>query len=107
MSFISPKQLDDDPKLFLSIPHELHKMVIDFQDMILPGFKQKLIDQKIHCLECDGEDAFAVFNRVTGKTEEVVGYIGDKKNPESFRTEPIDEEVIEEITKILSETLDA
>ncbi len=87
MGFISPKQLNDDPKLWLSIPHKLHNGMLEFQERLFPGFTERLSEAKIHCLSCEGEEPFEVIIIDGGKPGTCTGYIGDKNNVELLRVD--------------------
>jgi len=85
MGFISPKQLNDDPKLWLSIPHVLHDVLSKLQERMFPGFAQRLIGAKVHCLQCENEEPFEVITISNGEPGVCTGYIGDKGNVELLR----------------------
>lgn len=76
MGLISPKQLNDDPKLWLSVPHELHESLGKLQETMFPGFKQKLVDENVHCLECEGYKPFEVITVDTLERQMCTGYLG-------------------------------
>jgi len=73
MGLISPQELNDDPKLWLSVPHELHESVGKLMEILFPGFAEKLTN--IHCLECDGKKPFEVITKDTFEIKLCTGYI--------------------------------
>ncbi len=82
MGFMSPQQLNDDPKRWLSVPHELHDSLSKLQERMFPGFAQCLVEAKVHCLQCEGEKPFEVTVIENGKPGVCTGYIGDGGNVE-------------------------
>ena len=56
MVWMSPKELYDDPKRFLSIPHPLHESILKLMKVLFPDFSL----DGVHCLECEGEEPFEV-----------------------------------------------
>ena len=82
MGWMSPKQLDDDPRRWLNIPHELHESLLGLMEKLFPGFKKKLEEHKVHCLECEGIKPFEVITKNTLKRATCDGYIGDPSNIE-------------------------
>lgn len=83
--FISPQQLNDEPSRWLSVPHIMHESLGKFQELMFPGFKQKLVDENIHCLECEGEKPFEVITTDTLEEKLCTGYIGVPGNVELLR----------------------
>lgn len=86
MGWMSPNDLNDNPKRFLDIPHEMHKVLLEFQEKLFPGFKARLEKQKVHCLECEGEKPFEVVVIATSEETICDGYIGDKGSVEFLHT---------------------
>ena len=82
MGFISPQELYDDPKKWLSVPHELHDSVRKLMDKVFPepSFSQKLIEEHVHCLECDGLKPFEVITTDTLEVKLCTGYVGEPGN---------------------------
>ena len=78
MGFMSPQQLNDDPKQWLNVPHELHDSLSGLQEKFFPGFAKKLTEAKVHCLECENEKPFEVIRVDSGTPGICTGYIGDK-----------------------------
>ena len=74
MGFISPNELNRDPKLWLGVPHELHDSLSKLMEILFPGFQEKLED--IHCLECEGEKPFEVITKDTLQRKLCVGFVG-------------------------------
>lgn len=93
MGWMSPTELNNDPKRWLDVPHDLHENLISLLEMMFPGFKQKLVDGNVHCLECDGEKPFKVITLDTFETKMVVGYIGIKGKVELLSCHKIEESV--------------
>jgi len=90
--FISLQTLYDDPKRWLSVPHERHESLGKLMELTFPGFGGKLKDAKIHCLECEGEKPFLVIIRDTWKEALCTGFVGDKSSVELFSTAEIKKE---------------
>ena len=82
MGWMSPKQLNEDPKRWLDTPHESHEPLLEFMEVLYPGFKEKLRSSSVHCLECEGEKPFEVVTRDTLETKLCTGYIGEPGNVE-------------------------
>jgi hypothetical protein len=82
MGFMSPRELNDDPRRWLDIPHEFHETLLSLQEKLFPGFKKKLEEQKVHCLECEGVAPFDVIVKDTLEPAICNGYIGDPDNIE-------------------------
>lgn len=80
MGLISPNQLNEDPKLWLNVPHELHDSLGKLMERLFPGFHEKLED--IHCLECEGLRPFKVVTKDTLETKLCVGYVGKPEKVE-------------------------
>ena len=80
MGWMSPQDLDDDPKRFLDTPHDLHEDLLEFQEKLFPGFKKKLMEAKVHCLLCEGLETFEVILKDTGEKRVCDGYVGDADN---------------------------
>ena len=86
MGWMSPKELNDNPRRWLDIPHHLHKVLADFQENLFPGFKEKLKEHKVHCLLCEGKEPFDVIIKDTLKRTKCDGYIGDEGAVELLHT---------------------
>lgn len=84
MDYMSPQELNDDPKRWLDVPHELHESILQLQEKLFPGFTQKLKDANVHCLLCEGRSTFEVYVKPTGKRQICDGYVGDTSKPENF-----------------------
>ena len=84
MGWMSPKELNDDPKRFLDTPHNLHESLLSLQEKLFPGFRDKLKEQKVHCLQCEGLGDFEVIIKDTCQPAICDGYIGDPGNIESL-----------------------
>jgi len=82
--FMSPKNLNDDPKRWLDVPHELHDSLLKFQENLFPGFTQKLNDAQVHCFQCEGKEPFSVITKDAGKLQTCDGYIGDINDSENL-----------------------
>ena len=80
MHMVSPRELSEDPRKWLSVPHELHEQLLSLQEMLFPGFTQKLEDDKIHCLECEGIQPFRILTADTLEPGTCTGWIGEKDN---------------------------
>lgn len=93
MSWMSPRELNEDPKRWLGVPHELHKSLGSLQERMFPGFKKKLKARNIHCLECDGDSPFEVMVRATEEIKMCVGYVGVVGNVEYLKLQDIKETV--------------
>ena len=86
MGWMSPKELNDDPKRWLDVPHELHESLLGLQEKLFPGFRSKLTAQKVHCLLCEGKETFEVIIKDTLKPAICDGYIGDPANVDLLHT---------------------
>lgn len=86
MGWMSPKELNNNPSRLLDIPHELHESLLEFQENFFPGFKDKLVEQKVHCLQCEGEEPFEVIVKDALEPVSCDGYIGDPGNVELLHT---------------------
>lgn len=86
MGWMSPMQLNDDPRRFLDTPHDLHESLLILQEKLFPGFKDKLAEQKVHCLQCEGKTVFEVIIKDTLNLAICDGYIGDPDNVELLHT---------------------
>jgi len=84
MGWMSPQQLNDDPKRWLDIPHEYHESLLPLQEKLFPGFTEKLKDAKVHCFLCEGKPTFEVKVLPTGKRQTCDGYVGDTSEPEDL-----------------------
>lgn len=84
MEMMSPKELNDDPKRWLGIPHELHGTILPLMEKLFPGFTQRLKDAKVHCLLCEGQSPFNVIVKSTGKKQICTGYVGNASDPKNF-----------------------
>ncbi len=82
--WMSPKDLNDDPKRWLDVPHDRHDSVLKLQEKLFPGFTQKLQDSKVHCLLCEGKETFEVIIKATSEAQTCNGYIGDSSDPENL-----------------------
>lgn len=80
MGSMTPRDLNENPKQLLNIPHELHKDVLRLQETLFPGFGNRFKDAKVHCFECDGVQPFVVFVKSTNEMKLCVGYAGDIEN---------------------------
>ena len=60
MDFLSPRQINDDPTLWLSVLHDMHADLLELQDGLFPGFKAKLQAAQVHCLRCESRPVFQV-----------------------------------------------
>lgn len=98
MGWMSPKDLNDDPKRWLDIPHELHDSLSGFQEKMFPGFADKLVEAKVHCLECENEKPFEVTIIDTLRPGVCTGYIGDKGNEEFLHVVHTDEQEVTNVT---------
>ena len=74
MGFISPQQIYDDPKLWLSVLHGFHQDLRPLMEKLFPDFSQKL--KGIHCLECEGQSPFQVIDKTDLKLKLCTGYVG-------------------------------
>ena len=93
MGWVSPHDLNDDPRRWLDVHHEVHDSLSKLMEKFYPGFAHKLSEAKIHCLQCEGEEPFKVFIMATGNPGICDGYIGDIDNPELLHTKNLEEEV--------------
>lgn len=84
MPFMSPKELNDDPKRWLNVPHELHESLLFLQEKLFPGFTQKLEHANVHCFLCEGHGTFEVFVTTVGRFQTCTGYVGDIKDPDNL-----------------------
>lgn len=81
-SWMSPQELNDDPKRWLDVRHELHESVLALMENVFPGFKQKLIDLHIHCFECEGKKPIEAMTIDKLKSVLVTGWIGEPGSPD-------------------------
>lgn len=73
---VSPQQVYDDPAKWLNVVHEVHEMLMGIMDAVFPDFREKLAG--IHCLECEGEAPFVVYDPAEGmKAKLCTGYVDD------------------------------
>ncbi|MBA7667307.1 hypothetical protein ES703_75394 [subsurface metagenome] len=86
MGWMSPKELNENPKRWLDTPHEAHKALGTLMEKLFPGFKKKLKREKVHCLLCEGVEPFEVVVKDTLKLTMCDGYIGDKGDVELLHT---------------------
>jgi hypothetical protein len=56
MGMISPQQLYDDPKLWLSVDHEFHDVLGKLMGKLFPDWPEKLKAISCHCLLCEGQE---------------------------------------------------
>lgn len=56
MGWISPQQLYDDPKLWLSVDHEFHDVLGKLMAKVFPDWSEKLKAIGCHCLLCEGQE---------------------------------------------------
>ena len=77
MGWMSPQELHDDPKRWLSIPHELHDSLLPLMVKLFPDFEDRLRSAQVHCLECEGHKPFEVVTVDGGELKKCNGYIGD------------------------------
>ena len=91
--WMSPQDLNDDPKRWLNIPHDMHDSLLGFQEKLFPGFTQKLKGANVHCLLCEGKEPFAVTIIATGEDQTCNGYIGDSSEPESLLLHTVKKEL--------------
>ena len=70
---ISPQEVYDDPKRWLSVPHELHKSLMGLMKMMYPDFESRIRD--IHCIECQGFAPFHIIDKETFEVKLCTGYI--------------------------------
>ena len=92
MGWMSPQELNDNPKRWLDIPHDLHGSLLDLQEKLFPGFTKKLDDSHVHCFLCNGEQPFEVIIKDTGKLQMCTGYVGDILQPASVLLHTTDKE---------------
>jgi len=71
MGFISPSELNQDRKLWLSVPHELHEVLYRLMLKLYPDFNLN----GIHCLECEGKQPFIIIDKNDLKLKLCTGYI--------------------------------
>ena len=83
MGWMSPRELNDDPKRWVDIPHELHDSLLKLQERLFPGFTKKLEEAHVHCFLCNGEETFEVIIQATGEVALCDGYVGNLKEPDS------------------------
>ena len=62
MGWISPQQLYDDPKLWLSVDHSFHEVLMNLMKKMFPDFEEKLKNIGCHCFECEGKPLIPVAN---------------------------------------------
>jgi len=67
MKLVSPQSVYDDPKTWISIPHDLHESILKLMVMMFPDFPEKLKANRVHCLECEGLLPFHVYLKETGE----------------------------------------
>lgn len=93
MGFISPQQLYDNPKLWLSVPHSLHNSLGSLMEKLFPecSFRHKLSREHVHCLECEGLAPFKAVTKDTLETKLCTGYIGEMGNIKLLRLQDIQE----------------
>lgn len=84
MGLLSCQQVYDDPRLWLNVVHEVHEMLRGIMHQLYPDFGEKIKD--IHCLRCEGEEPFTVYERDTLKPKLCTGYI-DGEEPLLFLQE--------------------
>lgn len=93
MNFISPRELYDDPKLWLSVPHSLHSSLEKLLDKLTPGFSQKLVDEEVHCYLCEGTECILAHSLETFSEIVITGHVGTQDNILLYRTEPTSEPI--------------
>lgn len=86
MGWMSPKELNDNPRRWLDTPHETHEALAELMEHLFPGFKDKLRKEKVHCLKCEGIEPFEVIIKDSFKLTKCDGYIGDLDNVALFHT---------------------
>jgi len=53
--FISPDNLNENPKQWLSVPHEMHESLSGLMSKIYDlNWKEKLDKHSVHCFDCEG-----------------------------------------------------
>lgn len=83
-NMMSPRDLDNDPKRWLNVPHELHATLLSLQEKMFPGFEQKLKDAEVHCLECEGHEPFPVWVITEDKMMLCIGYVGNPNDRDNL-----------------------
>ena len=68
---MSPAELNEDRTRWLGIPHDMHGSLQKLMNMLFPDFSL----EGIHCLQCEGEPAFEVTDKVDGKRKLCTGYV--------------------------------
>ena len=71
--WISPQQLYDDPKLWLSIDHKFHEPLMKLMIKMFLDWPKKLEEIGCHCFECEGKDPIPCHDE-DGKGL-IVGYV--------------------------------
>lgn len=74
-NFISPQQVYDEPHRWLGVPHETHVSLGELMELMFPDFRDKI--SGVHCLECEGEVPFIVFEKNGGAKKLCTGYVDD------------------------------
>ena len=59
--FMSPQEVHDEPSRWLDVPHEMHESLDGLMSRIFSDWEGKLND--IHCLKCENEEPFVVYQR--------------------------------------------
>lgn len=91
-TLISPRKLDENPTIWLRVPHELHKSLLSLMEAMFPGFTQKLKDAHIHCYKCEGKPNVFCIIMDTNTPALCTGYTGEPDNIETYHTISIGEE---------------
>lgn len=74
MGWISPRQLYDDPKLWLSVDHQFHDVLGKLMEKMFPDWPEKLKAIGCHCLRCEGQDDVPC-HKADGTKGFITGYV--------------------------------
>lgn len=76
MDTISLQQIYDDPKLWLTIPHELHESVWKLAFMLFADWQERL--KNVFCMRCMGQEPIHAFTKDSfPKSIRLAGFITD------------------------------
>ena len=92
--YMSPQEVYDEPSRWLSVPHETHDSLGGLMLMIFSDWKGKLTD--VHCLECENEEPFVVYERKGMVPKLCTGYlIGDDGQVSLYHLSDVEEGQLE------------
>ena len=60
-TLLSPQEVYDEPFRWLNVPHGMHESLGKLMPLMFEDWESKLTD--VHCLECEGEEPFIVYEK--------------------------------------------